>query len=329
MGWARSVLVAPPPRWLSWALLLFALADASRPARAQEYHDNVVVVLDASGSMKETLAGTRLSKMGAAKNALKTVLQKVPPSTHIGLLVFSTANLKDEWVYPLGPRDDTRLMQAIEGIEAAGGTPLGQFIKKGADRLLQERAKQFGYGTYRMLVVTDGEAQDQELVDRFTPDVMSRGITMDVIGVGMKQDHTLARKSHSYRRANDAAAFNRALTEVFAEIGSSGTDVAQAEAFETIAPIPGEVAAIMIQALSGSGNHPIGTRPTPAPVGNPQSNSAVDSPPANAAPPVTTPAPPSQPAPTAVRRRFPFWPFVIGAIILFSLLNRTRKGVRR
>ena len=304
-------------------LALLALATASAPARAQELHDHVVIVLDASGSMKDTLAGTRLSKMAAARNALKAVLQKVPPSTHIGLLVFSAANLKDEWIYPLGPRDDAVLMPAIDRIEASGGTPLGQFIKKGADRLLQERAGQYGYGTYRMLLVTDGEAQDQELVERYTPDVISRGITLDVIGVGMKQDHTLARKTHSYRRANDPAALNRAIAEVFAEIAGSGTDVAQAEAFEALAPIPGELASTMIQALSSSGNHPIGTRPHPAPGAGLQSAAA------EAAPATATPSPPYPSAPAASRRRIPLWPFIIGAIIFFSLLNRIRKGSRR
>jgi len=299
-------------------LVLLALAVTISSARAEEYHDNVVVVLDASGSMKDVLAGTRTRKMDAAKAALKAVLQKVPPSTQIGLLVFSAANLKDDWVYPLGPRNDEALLQAIDRIQASGGTPLGQFIKRGADRLLEERAKQFGYGTYRLLVVTDGEAQDQSLVDRYTPEVMSRGITMDVIGVGMKQDHTLARKAHSYRRANDPASLNRAITEVFAEISGAATDVAQAEAFELIAPIPSDVAAAMIQALSSSANHPIGTKPP--------SNTA---PKPGVPPPTAPPQQPYQSTPSPDRNRFPVWPIIIGALLLLSIVKRIRKGARR
>jgi hypothetical protein len=90
---------------------------------------------------------------------------------------------------------------------------------------------------------------------------MARGLTLDVIGVGMKQDHTLARKSHSYRRANDPASLQQAVAEVLAEVSKPRSDAAGAEAFDLLAPIPTEVAAAAIQALSTSGNDPIGTRP--------------------------------------------------------------------
>src|ERR1044071_2164026 len=318
---------------VSCGLALLALQFSGNPGRAEEYHDNVVIVLDASGSMKEALSGTGVSKMTAAKTAIKTVLQKVPPSTHVGLLVFSALNVKEDWVYPLGPRNDELLVRALDGLEAHGGTPLGHYIKKGADRLLEERARQFGYGTYRLLVVTDGEAQDQNLVEAYTPDVMSRGITLDVIGVGMKQDHTLARKTHSYRRANDPASLNRAITEVFAEIGSAATDTTQAEAFELLAPLPGEVAAAMIQALSSSGNHPIGTKPAPAAAPKPQPDSPATVPPVQAQPrstqPAATPANPATPAgPPGHRKHFP-WAVFIVTVILLSLLGKMRKGTGR
>jgi uncharacterized protein YegL len=230
-------------------------------ARGQEvYNDNVVVILDASGSMGETMGGTRVVKMDAAKTALKEVLRQVPESTRIGLLVFSSANLRNDWVYPLGPRDDAQLVRAIDLPRPGGQTPLGAYIKKGGDRLLQERADQLGYGTYRLLIVTDGEAQDQGLVDSYTPEVISRGITVDVIGVDMERAHTLATKAHSYRRADDPGSLKAAMAEVFAEVSSTGTDTADEEAFALLAPIPDETTAALIKALSTSGNDPIGER---------------------------------------------------------------------
>lgn len=281
---------------------------------AQEFSDNVVIVLDASGSMRDVLAGTSMRKMDAAKKALKSVLSKVPESTQLGLLVFSAAGLKDHWVYPLGARDDEALTKAIDRIEPSGDTPLGKYIKIGADRLLEARAKQFGYGSYRLLVVTDGEAQDRPLVDRFTPDVMSRGITMDVIGVGMSQDHTLATRVHSYRRANDPEALSRAVTEVFAEMGGNASDVAVAESFELIQPLPNEVAASMIQALSLSGNHPIGSKPSGQAT---TTGSAAQ----EASPPRPTPRPP-QPLPPAPaeRKSYTFW-IILGTAVLVILMK--------
>ncbi|MCL4178760.1 MAG: VWA domain-containing protein [Verrucomicrobia bacterium] len=250
--------------------LLLGLAGFAS-AFAQDAADNIIIVLDGSGSMGRPLAGATTDRMTAAQAALKQVLRTVPRETRIGLLVFSAKGVEDDWVYPLGPRDDTKLMQAIDRPIPGGGTPLGAYLKKGADRLLEERARQFGYGTFRLLVVTDGEAGDQHLVERFTPEVIARGITVDVIGVAMDQRHTLATRVHSYRSANDPASLTRAISEVFGEIGGRGQDVAGAEAFAELNSIPGEVAQAMIQALSGSGNQPIGEPP-------PASRTSADSP---------------------------------------------------
>lgn len=328
-------------------LALAAVTAGLRPACGQEFHDNVVILLDASGSMEETLASTRTRKMDAAKSALKTVLERVPASTHIGLLVFSSSNVKDHWVYPLGPRDDAALTRAIELPAPAGNTPLGRYLKLAGDRLLEERARQFGYGTYRLLVVTDGEAQDQNLVDRFAPEIMARGLTLDVIGVGMKQDHTLARKSHSYRRANDPASLQRAVAEVLAEVSKPRTDAAGAEAFDLLAPLPTEVAAAAIQALSTSGNDPIGTRaaerrsPAAGP-GRPPSATAPSAPPLAATPAPAAPGPSAAappPSPINASGGFLKWlvamaggsvfSVVVLLLVIAALVRALKRGGRR
>lgn len=233
------------------------------------YVDNVVIVLDASGSMNDWMAGTNIRKIDAAKSAIKEVVRNTPPTTQIGLLVFGQYR---RWEYPLGPRNDAQLFQAIDRVSASGGTPLGEFIKKGADRLLEARKEQFGYGSYRLLIVTDGEASDQHLVQRYTPDVISRGIVVDVIGVDMRQDHTLAKKVHSYRRANDPASLSQAIREVFAEVGSASDGLSGDVAFEELKGLPNEVATAIITSLATTGNEPIGTQigaQSPAPVPQP------------------------------------------------------------
>jgi hypothetical protein len=254
--------------------------------------------------------------MSAAKEALKQVLRTVPPETRIGLLVFSAKNVESDWVYPLGPRDDAVLLRAIDRPMPGGGTPLGAYLKKGADRLLEERGKQLGYGTYRLLVVTDGEAGDANLVEQFTPEIIARGVTVDVIGVAMNQRHTLATKVHSYRSANDPGSLTRAVAEVFGEIGGSGQDVAGAEAFSELSGIPGEVAQAMIQALSVSGNHPIGEAPPPVH----SSDAQVASSPVPAAP---TPPPAGAPVvaqPPSGHRGGKWFLYAAGLIGFFGVL---------
>ena len=51
-------------------------------AQAEEvYVDNVVIVLDASGSMKSNMRGTSTPKINAARDAIKELIQTIPPST--------------------------------------------------------------------------------------------------------------------------------------------------------------------------------------------------------------------------------------------------------
>lgn len=320
-------------RQLFGALLAMSLGASAGWAQAptQDYKDNVVIVLDSSGSMRGSLGSTGMNKMQGAKAALKEVLKQVPASTQIGLLVFSAVNLRDDWVYPLGPRDDAALMRAIDLPQPGHGTPLGEYIKKGADRLLQERAKQFGYGTYRLLVVTDGEATDGNLTDLYTPEVMARGITVDVIGVGMDRRHTLATKVHSYRAANDPASLKRAIADVFAEVGAKGQDAAADDVFALIAPIPTEMAAAVVDALARTGNYPIGEKapppPAPAPAG---SRSAASAAPVSSAPvvPAASPTIPSVPA-RSRPKGFTVLVVLVLAIIVLRILTRMLKGAGR
>lgn len=280
--------------------------------------NNVVVILDGSGSMKDRmLDATR--KIDAAKTALKKVLRQIPPDTHVGLLAFGAGAASDGWAFPLGPRDEKLLEGAIDKLSPQGGTPLGAFIKKGADRLLQQRAAQFGYGSYRLLIVTDGEATDGNLMERYVPEVMARGITVDVIGVAMKKQHTLARKVHSYRSADNPEALAQAVSQVFAEVGGSGDSAKLDEAFAEIAPIPSEAAAAMLRTLAASGNDPIGALPQTAT----PSGVSTTAPP-NAAPTKARNTQATTPAPSQESGGWGWQRLLIIAIVVIVVIARRR-----
>jgi uncharacterized protein YegL len=283
------------------------------------YPDNVVIVLDTSGSMDGQMKGVK--KMDAAKGALKEVLRQVPETTHIGLLVFGARGGEEDWIYPLGPRDEEKLAQAIDLPTPGGGTPLGFYMKRGADRLLEQRQKQFGYGTYKLLVVTDGEAQDQDLVDRFAPEIMARGITLDAIGVDMRQDHTLARAAHSYRRADDPESLKEAIADVFAEVSDSGDGSATEEAFALLAPLPDELAGAMLKALATSGNQPVGEGPHSG-VSSPQQVSPIQPQSSN----VPGQAPSGSSSNGGISK---IWLFVIACVVVYFLSAGKKARKRR
>ncbi len=239
-------------------VMLFNTAAIGQDTPDEDAVDNIVVILDASGSMAEMMPGSNKRKMEVAKEALLNVMEQVEPKTHVGLLVFSGNNKKSDWVYPLGPLDKSTFSKDLMRLGPDGGTPLGEYIRIGADRLLEKRTEQHGYGTYRLLIVTDGQASDSGKVQQFTPDALSRGIVIDVIGVAMDGDHALATRVHNYRRANDAEALREAIMESVAEIGSAVDDTAtDDESFELIAALPDNMAEGLLTALTTSNNEPI------------------------------------------------------------------------
>lgn len=224
-------------------------------ALAENY---VVVLIDDSGSMDQEMA-TRsgpIRRIDAAKNALLTVLGNLPNDTNIGLLALNQVGSDGHWLYPLAVVDSDRLLSVVNQLQANGGTPLGSAMKSATDALLSAREKN-PYGTFRLLVVTDGEATDSLLLETYLPDILRRGITVDVIGVDMQTDHSLATKVHQYRRADDAEALNQAVAAVFAE-SNSVTDQGGESDFDWIAGLPDEFAAESLAAISQIDNSPVG-----------------------------------------------------------------------
>ena len=215
----------------------------------------VVVVLDDSGSMDRPMKETGGKKMDAAKKSLRVVLDQLPAETQFGVLALNSNVNGSHWIVPIGSADPHRWRNSLDRIRAKGGTPLGANLRAAADALLELRSQK-PYATYRLLVVTDGEATDAKLLNRIMPDLLSRGISLDVIGVDMNEEHSLARQSHSYRRAGDQASLTEALTEVFAESVDDG-GASQGD-FEMLAGLSDESAMAIVKGLTSARNDPLG-----------------------------------------------------------------------
>ncbi len=236
-----------------------ANGQESAPNGVKLGRDHVVILLDASGSMRDTMSSSNSSRMDVAKTALAKVVDRIDPSAEVGLLVFSDIEGANGWLYDLAPLDRPRLLEAIDRCQASGGTPLGEYLKVAADRLLQARQSQRGYGTSRLLVVTDGEANDPELLGAYLPDVLARGVTVDCIGVDMVQEHALAKQVHSYRRADDPAALEQAMAAALGEVGATdASDDASTVQYELAAALPEEAAVAILDSLTTPINVPIG-----------------------------------------------------------------------
>lgn len=246
--------------------LLAALAITSAVA-ADDY---IVVVFDTSGSMNDYMRSAQKSRMDVAKEAMISVFGKVPPTTKVGVLTFNG------WAYELGPVVQPALIKAFHECTAEGSTPLYRHIKVGADRLLTERAKNLNVGFYKLLVVTDGEADrpdaalnkdstypDGSTKPGYLQDIINRGIVVDAIGLDMRSDHSLKTAINgSYMRGDDLKSVTSSLRKSVAEVGHGGKDgTTAAEVFEAMQQYPDAFVKASIKGLTSFQNQPIGELP--------------------------------------------------------------------
>lgn len=240
---------------LSAIIVLFAAATM-----AAESKNNVVILFDTSGSMQESMHSTQQAKIDVAKKVLCEVAGKLPADTNIGLITFGG------WVYNLGPVDQGKLINSIRNLQISewSGTPLGTYMKTAADALLQQREKAAGYGTYKLFIITDGEANNEpsNLVGDYLADILSRGLRVECVGVDMTDNHMLSKKVHRYMRADDPESFKTSVQKIIPEVQASKDDVSS---FDEIKPLPPQMCKAIITALCTSGNHPIGTTPPSQP----------------------------------------------------------------
>lgn len=291
--------------------ILFALSFSMNAYSQTANYDNTVIVLDASGSMNDPMRSVRITKMDAAKKAIAEVVSKIPETTNIGVVVFSNQLRQQPWIYPLAPKNNGRIVNAVNSVSPGGSTPLAEYMKAGADTLLVARTRNHEYGTYRLLVVTDGEADNTELMNQYAKDILTRGIKLDVIGVDMKGDHTLSKTAHTYRRADDLESLKKAISEVFAEIPSASSS--GSTDFSLLEGLPDALAMEIITTITEKQDHFIGEKKPPKKVSQILSPTPVPS-------QNTTTAGATNVAPASGVSLFGLIPVVIFGIIAFAVI---------
>lgn len=123
--------------------------------------DNFMVVLDMSGSMTSpNCAGSYDSKAEAAEVAITNWMQSVAPEANLGLIIFDTEGTSVR--VPLGQDNRDAFKRHIAGSSASGGTPLQTAVALAHEELTRRARYQQGYGTYRLVVITDGDHSQGE-----------------------------------------------------------------------------------------------------------------------------------------------------------------------
>ncbi len=207
-----------PPEWFSTPQEI-SLAGVQNGL--PELTRNFYFILDGSESMTET-TGAQCGgdqrfrdKMTGAVWALEQFMKTVPDDVRIGLYVFDRSGEREVVQLGLANRDD--LIAAVHRVRPGNGTPLADAIKFGTRKLVQQYKQQLGYGEYRLVVITDGEAYK---IPEAAIYAAQFGIPIYTIGLCVGADHPLRRFSVSYRAADNFADLATGLSDTLAELQS-------------------------------------------------------------------------------------------------------------
>ena len=187
---------------------------------------NYYFVFDMSGSMDERCSGKR--KIDGAKEAVARFMKNIPDDVNIGLMLFGTRSGDDyAEALPIASGNKEEFMKIINSLQPGGKTPLGEALLASVDKVVQQYKKQLGYGTYRIIIITDGEETGIDLKQPCNYLARHGFIGLYSIGLCMKSSHTLKKYSLSYRDANNYEELEQALVEATAE-----SDVFDANLFD-------------------------------------------------------------------------------------------------
>jgi len=185
IGFGPETFLPPEPVAPNWAAIATWPSLEAPIVEAQPNPNRRVtaIVLDDSGSM-----GT---DMAAAKQAVVDALGAMDDEDRVAVVALNAGT-----VLSFTTVSDARatLPSALHPIFSDGSTPLTGAIEQAKDLLEQEASAARSFGTFRMIVTTDGEADNGEALDATVRSLAAETpIQLTTIGIGIGGGHVLRR----------------------------------------------------------------------------------------------------------------------------------------
>lgn len=177
---------------------------------------NYILIFDGSGSMDDSECSDERRKIDVAKEAVTEWSKTVPENANLGLVAFH----RNEWTHlklAAGQRQD--FTNAIYKLEHGGSTPLSKAFEFAYKACTSQGQSQLGYGEYTIVVVTDGIANNPELLSEHVNFILEKTpINIYSIGFCIGSNHSLNQPGRTvYKAANNPAELQQGLQEVLAE----------------------------------------------------------------------------------------------------------------
>ncbi|MBU0632515.1 VWA domain-containing protein [bacterium] len=142
---------------------------------------NIIVIFDDSGSM----AGLINSRITRAKKATSQFIKHLPSTYNLGVYA-----LNGGYVFSLQSVDANqrkRATERINALKARGTTPITKALSLASKELRKQQQKQAGYGSYTIVIVTDGVADNPTAMFAEVDRVIEQGITIKTIGIDINR----------------------------------------------------------------------------------------------------------------------------------------------
>lgn len=195
-GWRNSTLEAILP------------VELELPDRLVTAQVATVLVLDNSGSMHRTVAGTMQTQQEIANEAAALAILSLDRRDEVGVITF---NNDFNIVTQLAPNSDPqRTAIRVRGIGSDGGTFAPPAVEEGMRMLAASKAS-----VKHLILVTDGKSRDNERLMSLGRALKARDIRLTTISVGDDAD---TRSLETMARNNDGVSYQVTNPEVLPRI---------------------------------------------------------------------------------------------------------------
>ncbi len=171
------------------ALILTLLLFSSNSFASDDLllRKNIIIIFDDSGSMR-VKAKNKKSRLSRAKESTIKFVSHLPNNYNLGFY-----GLNHGYKFPLQAVDEKSLKQItkiISTMRAKGSTPIAKAINKMVNKMQKQKSIQAGYGTYTIVIATDGAANKQNEMLKAVDKAIDEGIEIKTIGIDIGS-HTL------------------------------------------------------------------------------------------------------------------------------------------
>jgi uncharacterized protein YegL len=198
-------------------MALFNISCAKELQGDLTLRKNIVILFDDSGSMMQQ------GRIYKAQKATISLLKSLKEGTNISIYA-----LNKKRVVELQPVEDgvESAIKKIENIRANGSTPIGKSLTAVTKILERQKEKQSGYGSYTIVIVTDGKANSPKTMFGAVDRAIDNGFIIKTIGLDI-HNHKLKNITEFVEASSQRELTKALMRAVDAEVSDDIGFVAQ------------------------------------------------------------------------------------------------------